>query len=154
MRRRPTIIQPKILITRRHIKTDTAKRLQQAASLEFKLLEGIEHPGILRVQEYQQHDHGPALVYEHDPLAERLDHYLLHKTSGQPLALDTALPLIREIAEAVRYAHAKRLYLSIFPCLAFQRKTTRPERPPTRTRLFVTQAAAAGTTTRSDLPAA
>ncbi len=89
---------------------EEAKRLQQAASLEFKLLEGIEHPGILRVQEYQQHDHGPALVYEHDPLAERLDHYLLHKTLEQPLALDAALPIIREIAEAVRYAHAKRLY--------------------------------------------
>lgn len=87
-----------------------ARRLQRAANLEFQLLEGIEHPGILRAREYQQHDHGPALVYEYDPNAERLDHYLLRKSAGRPLALDTALELIREIAEAVRYAHDKRLY--------------------------------------------
>ncbi len=46
---------------------DEAHYLQRAAKLEFRLLEGIEHRGILRVHEYQQHDHGPALVYEHDP---------------------------------------------------------------------------------------
>jgi hypothetical protein len=89
---------------------EEAKRLQRVASLELQSLEGIEHPGILRALDYQQHDHGPALVYDYDPVAERLDHYLLRKTPGQPLALDIALPLLRDIAEAVRHAHARRLY--------------------------------------------
>ncbi|MDX1653634.1 MAG: BREX system serine/threonine kinase PglW [Candidatus Competibacteraceae bacterium] len=87
-----------------------AKRLQRAASLEFQLLEGVDHPGILRAREYQQHDHGPALVYDYDPQAERLDHYLLHNSPDGPLDVNIALELIREIAEAVRYAHDKRLY--------------------------------------------
>ncbi|MBK1704926.1 BREX system serine/threonine kinase PglW [Halochromatium glycolicum] len=91
-----------------------AQTLHKAARLEFRLLEGLEHPGILRAREYQQHDQGPALVYEHDPAAERLDHHLLGLGLGldrerrlEPLA---ALTLMRRLAEAVQYAHAHRLY--------------------------------------------
>lgn len=89
---------------------EEAKRLRRAAALELRLLEGIEHPGILRALEYQQHDQGPALVYDYDPAAERLDHYLLRKTAGHPLSLDLALTLLRDITEVVRYAHNRRLY--------------------------------------------
>lgn len=89
---------------------EEARRLHRAAALELRALEGIEHPGILRALDYQQHDQGPALVYDYDPAAERLDHYLLRKGDRQPLAMDLALPLVRDIAEAVRYAHARRLY--------------------------------------------
>ena len=65
-----------------------AQTLQKAARLEFRLLEGLEHPGILRARDYQQHDQGPALVYEHDPAAARLDHYLVGL--GSERRLDTA----------------------------------------------------------------
>ncbi|NEX20430.1 BREX system serine/threonine kinase PglW [Thiorhodococcus mannitoliphagus] len=87
-----------------------AETLRQAARLEHRLLEGIEHPGILQAREYQQHDQGPALVYEHDPAAVRLDHFLVERGSGQPLDTQDALALLRQIAEAVRFAHCKRLY--------------------------------------------
>ncbi len=87
---------------------DEARRLQKAAELEFRLLEGIDHPGILKAKDYQQHDHGPALVYEHDPDAHRLD--LLLRNNVRRLETVQAIDLLRQIAEAVRYAHGQRLY--------------------------------------------
>ena len=87
-----------------------AQTLQKAARLEFRLIEGLEHPGILRAREYQQHDQGPALVYEHDPAAERLDHYLLRLGPERRLDAADALALMRRLAEAVHFAHAHRLY--------------------------------------------
>lgn len=87
---------------------EEAQRLQKAAKLEFRLLEGIEHGSILRAKEYQQHDYGPALIYEQEPNYYRLDHLLLSKDTR----LDTfeAITLLRQIAEAVQYAHGQKLY--------------------------------------------
>lgn len=87
---------------------EDARRLQKAAELEFRLLEGIDHPGILKARDYQQHDLGPALVYEHDPEAYRLD--LLLRNNDRRLETLQAIDLLRQIAEAVRYAHGQRLY--------------------------------------------
>ncbi len=89
---------------------EEAETLQKAAKLEFRLLEGIEHPGILRAREYQQHDQGPALVFEHDPAAMRLDHFITSLGTNQRLDILDALSLMRQIAEAVRFAHGQRLY--------------------------------------------
>jgi len=91
-----------------HRPVDEARRLQKAAELEFRILEGIEHPGILRALDLQQHDHGPALVYEHDPEAFRLD--LLLRNNMRRLDTPQAIDLIRQIAEAVKFAHGQRLY--------------------------------------------
>ncbi|MBK1646158.1 serine/threonine protein kinase [Thiocapsa imhoffii] len=87
-----------------------AALLRQAARLEFRLLEGIEHPGILPARDYQQHDQGPALVYDYDPAHLRLDHFLVARGAGQALDLQDALTLLRQIAEAVGFAHGKHLY--------------------------------------------
>ena len=91
-----------------HRPVEEARRLQKAAELEFRILEGIEHPGILRALDLQQHDHGPALVYEHDPEAFRLD--LLLRNNVRRLDTLQAIDLIRQIAEAVKFAHGQRLY--------------------------------------------
>ena len=85
-------------------------RLEKAAKLEFRLLEGIEHPGILRAQEFQQHDSGPALVYEHDPKAFRLDHLLMDLGKDRRLDTFNAVYLLRLTAEAVQYAHGQKLF--------------------------------------------
>ncbi|WP_295579595.1 BREX system serine/threonine kinase PglW [uncultured Lamprocystis sp.] len=106
-----TGVQRRIRIYLTHGKSEQeAATLRRAAKLEFRLLEGIEHPGILQARDYQQHDQGPALVYEHDPAAVRLDHFLIGRGAGQPLETLEALTLLRQIAEAVRFAHGKRLY--------------------------------------------
>lgn len=84
-----------------------ATRLRQARR-EFKMLEGIDHPGILRVNDYKETELGPALIFDHDPKAVRLDH-LLHE-KGRALTITQRLQMVRDIAETLKYAHAKRLY--------------------------------------------
>ena len=49
---------------------------RRAADREYRLLDGIVHEGILRVEQRTDAEPGPALVFEHDPGAERLDHFL------------------------------------------------------------------------------
>lgn len=89
---------------------DEAKRLDKAAHLEAQLLEGIDHPGILKTLEFQRHDHGPALIYENLDGAQRLDHWLLKQGEGKRLDKMTAVTLLRTLAETVRYAHRQKLY--------------------------------------------
>ncbi|HAL37814.1 MAG TPA: BREX system serine/threonine kinase PglW [Polaromonas sp.] len=84
-----------------------ATRVRQARR-EFEVLEGISHPGILKVNDYKETEMGPALVFDHDPKAQRLDHLL--RDRGAQLTVDQRLQLVRDIAETLKYAHSKRLY--------------------------------------------
>ena len=84
-----------------------ATRVRQARR-EFEILEGIDHPGILKVKDYKETELGPALIFDHDPKAMRLDHLL--RDSGKDLSITQRLQLVRDIAETLKYAHAKRLY--------------------------------------------
>ncbi len=78
------------------------------ARREFEVLEGIDHPGILRCNDYKDSELGPALIFDHDPASVRLDHLIRER--GQHLSVDQRLQLLRDIAEALKYAHGKRLY--------------------------------------------
>jgi serine/threonine protein kinase len=62
----------------------------------------------MRVLDYREAELGPALVFEHDPNAPRLDRYLGQRLAD--LALDQRLALIRQLGEAMAYAHGKRIY--------------------------------------------
>jgi serine/threonine protein kinase len=84
-----------------------ATRVRQARR-EFEVLEGIDHPGILKVKDYKETELGPALVFDHDPKAVRLDHLL--RDHGMRLTVTQRLQLVRDIAETLKYAHSKRLY--------------------------------------------
>jgi serine/threonine protein kinase len=87
---------------------DARASIVKAAKREYSILTGIDHPGILRAKGYTEHERGPALIYELLPGSQRLDHYLSER--GERLSVSDRLGLIREIAEAVHYAHGKRLY--------------------------------------------
>lgn len=82
--------------------------LVRSAGREFEVLEGIEHSGILRCREYKDTELGPALVFDHDPGALRLDH--LMREHGTTLDVGRRLQLVRDIAEILKFAHGKRLY--------------------------------------------
>jgi serine/threonine protein kinase len=82
-------------------------RVRQARR-EFEILEGIDHPGILKVKDYKETELGPALIFDHDPKAVRLDHLL--RDNGKDLSITQRLQLVRDIAETLKYAHSKRLY--------------------------------------------
>ena len=80
----------------------------RSARREFEVLQGIDHPGILKAWEYKDAELGPALVFDHDPKAVRLDHLL--RDHGTRLTVTQRLQLVRDIAETLKYAHSKRLY--------------------------------------------
>jgi serine/threonine protein kinase len=82
--------------------------MSKAAEREFQLLEGIEHPGILRIREFTSSERGPALIFDHDPDAVRLDHLLRER--GAKLSVDLRLHIVRSLAEAVKHAHGRRLF--------------------------------------------
>jgi serine/threonine protein kinase len=84
-----------------------AARLRQARR-EFEVLEGVDHPGILRVNDLKEAELGPALIFDHNPKAVRLDHLLRER--GKSLTITQRLQMVRDIAETLKYAHAKRLY--------------------------------------------
>lgn len=82
-------------------------RIRQAQR-EFTILQGIEHPGFLRCSEYKDSDLGPALIFDHDPRAVRLDHLI--REVGVRLTLGQRLHLVRSIAETLSYAHRQRVH--------------------------------------------
>ena len=82
-------------------------RLRRAARREYQILRDVQHEGILAARTYTEHELGPALVFEHRDGSRRFDHWLAER--GRHLDIDTRLDLLRQIAEALRHAHAKRL---------------------------------------------
>jgi hypothetical protein len=67
---------------RRRQHAEARKSLVRQAQREFQILEGIDHPGIVKVKDYQDTELGPALIFDHDPKAIRLD-FLLREIGQQ-----------------------------------------------------------------------
>jgi serine/threonine protein kinase/predicted XRE-type DNA-binding protein len=84
------------------------QRLKRAAAREFQIIQTLDHQNILPVLDYKEHELGPALLFRYlDPNAVRFDHFLA--THGHKLETGQRLDLLRQIADAVRYAHRKRV---------------------------------------------
>ncbi|MEV6525734.1 BREX system serine/threonine kinase PglW [Longispora sp. NPDC051575] len=81
--------------------------VERAAQREMRALKGISHPNIVQVLDYASHEVGPALIFQYRPESMRLDHYMVQY--GALLDVDTRLELIRQLAEAVKYAHSRQL---------------------------------------------
>lgn len=84
--------------------------LRRAAEREFRVMEGISHPGIVKVETFTDTDRGPAIVFGHDPRAQRLDFLLGRPDLMRLLDARQRLALVRQLAETLKYAHEKRLY--------------------------------------------
>jgi serine/threonine protein kinase len=93
------------------VRAETAQEqrviLQRASEREFRLLQALEHQGVLRAMEFTNHELGPAIIFQHFPAAIRLDHYLIQR-KGQ-ISDDVRLGLMRQIAETIRFAHEKHI---------------------------------------------
>jgi serine/threonine protein kinase len=84
------------------------QHLKRAAAREFQIIQSLEHSNILPVLDYKEHENGPALLFRYsDPDAVRLDHYLLAR--GKDLDSGQRLTLLRQLADAMRHAHSKRV---------------------------------------------
>ena len=124
--------------------------IRKAAKREFELLEGLQHPGILQVLDYTEHELGPALIFRHDPDAVRLDHFMAQ--SGAKLGVGERLDLTRQVAEALRYAHEKRVvHRALSPQSIL---VSKPESQDRSIKVFNWQAGLrlAGTTSSKGLP--
>jgi serine/threonine protein kinase len=97
----------RIYLAARAATQEARQVVSRAALREFQVLDGIEHPGILHAMAYHEHELGPALVFEHDRAAVRLDQFLVEH--AQRLDVDVRLGLLRKIAEAMQHAHKKKL---------------------------------------------
>lgn len=99
--------------------------IRRAAEREFRLLQGIHHPGIARAHDLIDHAFGPAVVFDHDKDSVRLDQWLTQR--GEKLTLAQRLQLIQDLAEIVDYAHSRRLaHRALHPRAVF---VSNPEKP-------------------------
>ena len=97
----------RIYLYERQADPETRESVRHAAQREFLAGQGIDHPGLLVPRELLDHDMGPALVIDQRADALRLDHYLVEH--GGELDLPARLGMVRQLADAVRYAHDRRL---------------------------------------------
>ena len=81
--------------------------IRRAAEREFRLLQGMYHPGIPRAVNLVDHAWGPAVVFDHNRDWERFDQWLSRRGPG--LTLAQRLTLVQDLAEIVDYAHSRRL---------------------------------------------
>ncbi|MFF6847955.1 BREX system serine/threonine kinase PglW [Streptomyces antimycoticus] len=83
-------------------------RVDRAARREYQVLQGINHRGIVQAVQIREHQGGPAILFRHRKSDLRLDAYL--DAYGDRLTPAMRLDLVRQLAEAVRYAHNRSLY--------------------------------------------
>ncbi|MBO9539711.1 BREX system serine/threonine kinase PglW [bacterium] len=81
---------------------------RQAAEREFLLFDGISYPGILKASDFTEHERGPAVLFEHDPDAQRLDFFL--REHLDKLDMGERIRIVRVLAETLQFAHRHRIY--------------------------------------------
>ena len=79
--------------------------LRRLAAHEMHVMQHLTHDAILRPEDYVDSELGPGLVYPYDPSWQRLDLWLAEQTRTPDF--ETQLALVRQIAEALQYAHGK-----------------------------------------------
>lgn len=87
---------------------DARQSLVRQATREFQILEGVDHPGILKVRDFKESELGPALLFDYNPQGRRLDFLL--REQGNQLNADQRLSILRQLAETLKYAHQKKLF--------------------------------------------
>ncbi|MHB2016961.1 MAG: BREX system serine/threonine kinase PglW [Candidatus Xenobia bacterium] len=87
---------------------EARERVRRMARREFTLVDSVKHPGILRAEDLRTTEMGAALIFEHDPNAVRLDHFV--RTRADKMQDAQRFSLVRQIAEALQYAHRRTVW--------------------------------------------
>jgi serine/threonine protein kinase len=81
--------------------------IRKAAEREFRLLQGIHHPGIASALDLVDHPWGSAVVFDHYRDSVRLDRWLTERNGKLNIA--QRLQVVQDLAEIMDYAHSRRL---------------------------------------------
>ena len=87
---------------------DQRRAVEKAAQRGYAVLRGLTHRGIAQAVDYAIHDAGPAVLFQHRDTDLQLDRYL--DAYGQNLDISGRLDLVRQLAEALDYAHRRHLF--------------------------------------------
>ena len=83
------------------------RRVHLLAAHEMHVMQRLTHEAIVRPEDYVDSELGPGLIYPHEEGWQRLDLWLADEPSG--FDYDAQLDLIRQVAEALAYAHGKNV---------------------------------------------
>lgn len=86
---------------------ETRAAIDLRAQREFRLTDGIDHPGVVGPRELLSPEEGPALVFSYDEDESSLQQFLARHTDD--LTFATRERLVQELSELVRFAHGQRL---------------------------------------------
>src|SRR5690606_8558688 len=75
--------------------TDDVPAIKRAAEREFRLLQGVRHPGITHAVDLVEHQWGPAVVFDHATGALRFDQWLAQRE--KKLQLAQKLQIVQEL---------------------------------------------------------
>jgi serine/threonine protein kinase len=90
------------------ISAEQRESLVRAARRELEVGELLSsHEAILRVHGFRDSELGPALDFDHNAAEQRLDIFM---ASEPQLTLDGRFTIIRQVADALRFAHDKRVF--------------------------------------------
>ena len=98
----------RIYLTARQASAEDREIVARAADREYRLMEPLDHPSILHVEDSTESELGPALRFRYPADAVRLDLFIGQE--GERLNATVRVALLRLIAEAVQYAHGKRTF--------------------------------------------
>ncbi len=98
----------RIYLTALQASDERQQSVERAARREYQVLQGITHRGIAQAVQIRDHGGGPAILFHHRADDLRLDSYLA--VHGEHLDAEVRLDMVRQLAEAVRYAHSRSLY--------------------------------------------
>ncbi len=82
-------------------------KVRTLAEHEFGVMSRLQHDGLLRPRDLVESDLGVGLVYDYDDAWQRLDLWLAGRPAGVPLT--TQLSIVRQVGEAVQYAHGNKV---------------------------------------------
>lgn len=85
---------------------EQATSLRLAADREFLVSERVTHPNVVRATDKLDTELGTALVFDLDPAAVRLDHWL---AAHEDLSLDDRLSVLRQLAETMQAVHRRKV---------------------------------------------
>lgn len=86
---------------------ESRAEVDRRAAREFRLTDGIRHPGIIGPADMLSTEEGSALVFDFDPNESSLADYLTHH--GDTLTFADREAIVQDLAELVRFAHGQRL---------------------------------------------